>query len=57
MAKVYWRTIKRGTRVLNDVPNALQAAVRELARMDVAAGVITREQYEAWMGEPYEEDS
>lgn len=57
MAKVYWRTIKNGVRTLADVPNALQAAVRELARMDVAAGVITKEQYEAWMGEPCEEET
>ena len=57
MAEVYWRTIKNGARTLSDVPNALQQAVKELAQMDVAAGVITREQYEAMMGELYEEVS
>ena len=36
-----------------DIPTAYQGAIKELAMMDVAAGVITKEQYEQWMGEPY----
>lgn len=51
MAKIYWRTIKRGTRTFADVPEALKAEVKALAQADVANGVITAEQYAEFIGE------
>lgn len=54
MAKIYWRRIKAGTRFYNDVPtNALKAEIKELAKQDVIAGVITEAQYVEFIGEPY----
>lgn len=53
MAKIYWRTIKRGTRTFADVPENLQDAVKKLAKQDVIDGEITAEQYEEYIGEAY----
>lgn len=54
MAKIYWRRIKAGTRFYEDVPTeALKEQIRELAKADVADGVITAEQYEELIGEEY----
>lgn len=54
MAKIYWRRIKAGTRSYNDVPKEeLKAEIKELAKADVAAGVITAEEYEQLIGEAY----
>lgn len=53
MAKIYWRTIKRGTRTFEDVPENLKEEVKELARQDVEDGVITKEQYTEITGEAY----
>lgn len=55
MAKIYWRRIKAGTRFFADVPGEkLQAEIKELAKADVADGVITAEEYEQFIGEAYE---
>lgn len=32
MAKIYWRSIQRGTRTMEDVPSELKEAVLELER-------------------------
>ena len=53
MAKIYWRTIKRGTRKLEDVPENLKDEVIALAKEDVANGKITEEQYKNFTGEDY----
>lgn len=50
MAKIYWRTIKRGTRTLSQVPEKLQAAVKALADGELEAGTITQEEYDALTG-------
>ena len=64
IAKSYWRSIKRGTKTFEQVPEALKADVKMLAREDASTitidGVIsniTAEQYEQYIGEPYEEDA
>ena len=55
MAKIYWRRIKAGTRFFEDVPtDKLKAEIKELAKADVADGVITAEEYEQFIGEAYE---
>lgn len=54
MAKIYWRRIKAGTRFYEDIPTEkLKAEVKELAKQDVANGVITAEQYKELIGEEY----
>ena len=56
IAKSYWRSIKRGTKTFEQVPEALKEDVKALAREDVESGAITAEQYEQYIGEPYMED-
>lgn len=53
MAKIYWRTIKRGTRTFEDCPKNLQDEIKELAKQDVLDGVITEEEYQKYIGEAY----
>lgn len=53
MAKIYWRTIKRGTRTFAEVPSNLQEEVRTLAKQDVVDGVITVEEYKNFISEDY----
>lgn len=53
MAKIYWRTIKRGTRTFADVPSNLQEEVKALAKQDVVNRVITEEEYKTFIGEDY----
>jgi hypothetical protein len=55
IANAYWRSIKRGMRAFGSVPENLKEDVRRLAREDVAAGVMTAEEYAEIIGEPYEE--
>lgn len=54
MAKIYWRTIKRGTRTFDSVPENLKDDVKALALADVENGEITAEQYEKFIGEAFE---
>lgn len=56
IAYSYWRRIKDGARTFDSVPALVREDVRTLARQDVADGVITAEQYEEFIGEPYEEE-
>ena len=51
IAHSYWRSIKRGTRTFDSVPTNVQNDVRALARTDVEDGVITKEEYEQYIGE------
>lgn len=54
MAKIYWRTIKRGTRSFADLPNeSMKEQVKALAMQEVADGVISAEQYKELIGEEY----
>lgn len=54
VAKSYWRSIQRGTRTFDSIPgDAMKDLVRELAREDVNAGLITAEQYEQYIGEAF----
>ncbi len=50
----YWRTIKRGGRPFESVPTELKAGVNALATQELADGIITAEQYAAWIGIPQE---
>ncbi len=53
IANVYWRTIKRGTRAFQNAPLNIQSDIRVLAEKDVEDNVITAEEYEQFIGEPY----
>lgn len=53
IAHSYWRTIKRGTRTFESVPESVKDDVRTLAQADVANGVITAEEYKSYIGEDY----
>lgn len=54
MAKIYWRRIKGGTRLFEDVPtDKLKAEIKTLAQQDVETGEITAEQYLEFIGEAY----
>ena len=53
IAHSYWRSIKRGTRTFEGIPDSVKNDVRTLAYADVQEDVITKEQYEQYIGEPY----
>ena len=53
LAKVWWKRIKAGTQNYNDCPQKYKADVKELAIEDVENGVITAEEYEELIGEPF----
>lgn len=53
MAKIYWRTIKRGTRTFDAVPETLKEAVIAVAKAEVAKNEITAEEYKKFIGEDY----
>lgn len=53
IAYSYWRSIKRETRTYDSVPASVREDVRTLALEDAASGVITAEEYEHYIGEPY----
>ena len=56
MAKIYWRSIKRGSRTFESIPENLKPLVKELAMEDVANGTITAEEYEKYIGEAYSDE-
>ena len=56
IAKVYWRTVKRGTRAYTSVPSELKADVKALAAQDVSSGTISKEEYEQLIGETYAQE-
>ena len=53
IAHSYWRSIKRGARTFESIPESVKDDVRTLAQADVVDGVIAPEQYEQYIGEPY----
>ena len=54
MNKIYWRTIKRGTRSFADLPNnKIKEQVKALALQEVAEGTISAEQYKELISEDY----
>lgn len=55
MAKIWHNRILAGTRTYDEVPMTWKAQVKALFRADVENGVITAEEYEDIVGEPYEE--
>lgn len=57
IAKVYWRSVQRGTRTFAAVPSELQQDVKTLARQAAAAGKISAEAYQQYIGEPYAEEN
>ena len=54
IAYSYWRNIKRGTKVFEDIPTMIKPDVIEIAKEDVVSGEITVEEYESFIGEKYE---
>ena len=54
IVKVYWRSMKRGARTFQNVPEDLRSDVKTLARQDVASGEISAEKYEQYIGEAYQ---
>lgn len=54
IAKIYWRTIKRGSRTFESIKDeTVKAEVKYLAKQDVVSGVITADEYEQYIGEEY----
>ena len=53
IAHSYWRSIKRGSRTFESIPDNVKDDVRTLAQADVASGTITAEEYEQYIGEAY----
>lgn len=51
IAQAYWRSIKRGYRTFGDLPDSIKEDVKRLGREDVAAGVMTAEEYAEIFGE------
>ena len=57
IAYSYWRSIKRGARKFSTVPASVKNDVLTLAKEDVAAGVISKEEVSEITGQPFEEDA
>ena len=53
IAHSYWRRVKAGDRTFESVHDSVKDDVRTLAQADVAAGVITPEEYASYIGETY----
>ena len=53
IAHSYWRSIKRGTRTFESLPNSVKDDVLTLAQADVVSGEITADEYEQYIGEAY----
>lgn len=54
IAYSYWRRIKDKARTFASIPASVKEDVRTLAGEDVESGVISRDDYEILIGEPYE---
>lgn len=50
IAKVYYRSIKRGTRTFDDVPANLKQDVLALGEQELKDGKITQEEFDRWFG-------
>lgn len=53
MAKIWHNRILAGTRTFEEVPQTWKAQVKVLFKADVVSGLITAEEYEEFVGEPY----
>ena len=53
IAHSYWRSIKRGTRTFESIPESVKEDVLTLAQTDVQNSVITPEEYKNFIGEDY----
>lgn len=53
IAHSYWRSIKRGSRTFESIPDSVKDDVRTLAQGDVLNGAITAEEYAQYIGEAY----
>ena len=53
MAKIWRNRIIARTRTFDEVPIAWKQQVKMLLRADVKSGVITVQEYEELVGEPY----
>lgn len=53
IAHSYWRSIKRGSRTFESIPDNVKDDVRTLAQADVDNGIITVEEYAQYIGEAY----
>lgn len=53
IAHSYWRSVKRGTRTFESIPESVKADVRVLAHADVENGIISTEEYKNYIGEDY----
>ena len=49
----YWRSIKRGNRTYESIPESVKEDVLYMAMSDVENGVITEAEYEQLIGKPY----
>lgn len=55
VSQSYWRSIKRGNRTFESIKDeVIKSDIRILAKSDVENGEITAEEYEQFIGEPYE---
>ena len=57
IAKSYWRSIQRGIRSFEAVPDSLKDEVRALACADVEAGVLARETWQDLTGGELSEET
>lgn len=53
IAHSYWRSIKRGVRTFESIPDSIKNDVRTLAQTDVQNGIITADEYKSFIGEDY----
>ena len=54
ISKIYWRTIKRGTRTYDSIKDEIiKVEVKYLAQQDVASSEITAQRYKELIGEEY----
>ena len=53
IAHSYWRSIKRGVRTFESIPDSVKDDVRTLAQTDVQNSVITSDEYRNYIGEDY----
>lgn len=54
IAQSYWRLIKRGKKTYESLNDTMKVLVKDLAKADVADDVITKEEYEKFIGEAYD---
>ena len=53
MEKIYWRTIKRGARTFESIPEELKEGVIALAKEEVKNNIISEALYKKYVGQEY----